>query len=114
VFLSAGRFKIKTRRCSKGMKHRLAKQKLASAFTSETSALVELHLRENMMHSSRFILPSRLALVRLDQAVEIAITGHFRGWSLGTRFYPVLYLLTRMGRARDWGHWATLWVGAPQ
>ena len=66
------------------------------------------------MHSSRFILPSRLALVRLDQAVEIAITGHFRGWSLGTRFYPVLYLLTRMGRARDWGHWATLWVGAPQ
>jgi hypothetical protein len=25
------------------------------------------------------------------------------GWSLGARFYPVLYLLTRMGAARDWG-----------
>ena len=30
--------------------------------------------------------------------------GHFRGWSLGARFYPVLYLLTRMGEARDWGN----------
>ncbi|MFG6083662.1 DUF262 domain-containing protein [Paracoccus litorisediminis] len=29
--------------------------------------------------------------------------GHFRGWSLGARFYPVLYMLTRMGEARDFG-----------
>jgi hypothetical protein len=29
--------------------------------------------------------------------------GHFAGWSLGARFYPILYLLTRMGEARDWG-----------
>ena len=29
--------------------------------------------------------------------------GHFTGWSLGARFYPVLYLLTRMGQACDWG-----------
>jgi len=29
--------------------------------------------------------------------------GHFMGWSLGARFYPVLYLLTRMGASRDWG-----------
>ena len=29
--------------------------------------------------------------------------GHFQGWSLGARFYPVLYMLTRMGEARDWG-----------
>lgn len=29
--------------------------------------------------------------------------GHFIGWSLGARFYPVLYMLTRMGEARDWG-----------
>jgi hypothetical protein len=28
---------------------------------------------------------------------------HFNGWSLGARFYPVLYMLTRMGAARDWG-----------
>ena len=29
--------------------------------------------------------------------------AHFTGWSLGARFYPVLYFLTRMGEARDWG-----------
>ena len=29
--------------------------------------------------------------------------GHFTGWSLGARFYPVLYMLTRMGSAQDWG-----------
>lgn len=29
--------------------------------------------------------------------------GHFTGWSLGARFYPVLYMLTRTGEARDWG-----------
>ena len=28
---------------------------------------------------------------------------HFTGWSLGARFYPVLYMLTRMGDALDWG-----------
>lgn len=26
----------------------------------------------------------------------------FRGWSLGSRFYPLLYLLTRVGESRDW------------
>ncbi len=29
--------------------------------------------------------------------------GHFTGWSQGARFYPILYILTRMGQARDWG-----------
>ena len=29
--------------------------------------------------------------------------GDFAGWSLGARFYPVLYMLTRMGEAEDWG-----------
>ena len=28
--------------------------------------------------------------------------GHFTGWSLGARFYPVLYMLTRMGDTQDW------------
>lgn len=29
--------------------------------------------------------------------------NHFSGWSLGARFYPILYMLTRVGQARDWG-----------
>ena len=28
---------------------------------------------------------------------------HFEGWNRGARFYRVLYWLTRMGEARDWG-----------
>lgn len=28
---------------------------------------------------------------------------HFGGWSRGARFYPALYLLTRIGEALDWG-----------
>lgn len=34
--------------------------------------------------------------------------GHFTGWSLGARLYPVLYMLTRMGESRDWGTGLTL------
>ena len=30
--------------------------------------------------------------------------GHFSGWGKGARFYPVLYMLTRVGDARDWGN----------
>jgi hypothetical protein len=29
--------------------------------------------------------------------------AHFNAWSLGARFYPILYMLTRMGNSRDWG-----------
>lgn len=29
--------------------------------------------------------------------------AHFRGWGIGARVYPVLYALTRIGEARDWG-----------
>ena len=28
---------------------------------------------------------------------------HFKGWSRGARFYPVLYMLTRKNEAMDWG-----------
>lgn len=45
-------------------------------------------------------LLEQLRLWRGDLRVE---AGHFNGWSLGARFYPVLYMLTRVGEARDWG-----------
>jgi hypothetical protein len=37
--------------------------------------------------------------------------GHFTGWNLGARFYPVLYLLTRMAEAKDWGNGLPLKAG---
>ena len=45
-------------------------------------------------------LIERLRLWRGGLRVE---PEHFMGWSIGVRFYPVLYMLTRMGDARDWG-----------
>ena len=30
------------------------------------------------------------------------LPNDFEAWSLGARFYPILYLLTRMGRTMDW------------
>jgi hypothetical protein len=53
-------------------------------------------------------------LDRLIQQVRLwhgglqVVPGHFAGWSLGARFYPVLYMLTRVGKARDWGEDVTL------
>ena len=38
-------------------------------------------------------------------------SAHFLGWSLGARFYPVLYMLTRMGEAKDWGTGLALKAG---
>lgn len=48
-------------------------------------------------------LDKLLEQLRLWHSGLRAEPGHFTGWSLGARFYPVLYLLTRMGEARDWG-----------
>lgn len=44
-----------------------------------------------------------LEQLRLWHGSLRAEPGHFAGSSRGARFYPVLYLLTRMGEARDWG-----------
>ena len=48
-------------------------------------------------------LDKLLEQLRLWHGGLRAEPGHFTGWSLGARFYPVLYLLTRMGESRDWG-----------
>lgn len=48
-------------------------------------------------------LDKLLERLRLWHGALRAEPGHFSGWSLGARFYPVLYLLTRMGEAKDWG-----------
>jgi len=44
-------------------------------------------------------LLSKLRLWQRDLNIQ---PDHFTGWSLGARFYPLLYLLTRMGQAQDW------------
>jgi len=49
--------------------------------------------------------------LRLSQGGLRVEPGHFHGWSLGARFYPVLYMLTRMTEARDWGSGLPLRAG---
>lgn len=44
-----------------------------------------------------------IADLRLSQGGLRVEPGHFHSWSTGSRFYPVLYMLTRMTEARDWG-----------
>jgi hypothetical protein len=56
-------------------------------------------------------LDKLLEQLRLWQGGLRVEAGHFTGWSLGARFYPVLYLLTRMGQARDWGNGLPLKTG---
>ena len=46
-------------------------------------------------------LDKLLEQLRLWHGGLRAEPGHFTGWSAGARFYPVLYMLTRMGGSRD-------------
>lgn len=48
-------------------------------------------------------LDQLIAELRLGQGGLRVEPGHFHSWSVGARFYPVLYMLTRMAEARDWG-----------
>ena len=48
-------------------------------------------------------LDALLEQLRLSRGGLRVEPAHFTAWSLGARFYPVLYMLTRMGAARDWG-----------
>lgn len=48
-------------------------------------------------------LDKLLDQLRLWHSGMLVESGHFTSWSLGARFYPVLYMITRMSQARDWG-----------
>ena len=64
---------------------------------------------ESMMDQDLGALESGLSIeaplevLRLWHGALRVEPAHFTGWSLGARFYPVLYLMTRTGEARDWG-----------
>ena len=48
-------------------------------------------------------LDGLLGTLRLWHGDLTVRPDHFSSWSLGARFYPVLYMLSRMGEAKDWG-----------
>ena len=70
-------------------------------FSSSTESYVDQDLAA--LEGEDGGLDKLLDQLRLWHGVLRTEPAHFSGWSLGARFYPVLYLLTRMGEAKDWG-----------
>ena len=76
---------------------------LQSAMWGRFSGSVESILDKDMEALERGGLDELIRELRLWRGSLKVQPDHFGGWSLGARFYPVLYLLTRIGEARDWG-----------
>jgi hypothetical protein len=70
-------------------------------FSGSTESFIDKDLEA--VDEGKGSLDPLLEQLRLWNGGLRAEPGHFTGWSLGARFYPVLYLLTRMGQSRDWG-----------
>jgi hypothetical protein len=70
-------------------------------FSGSTESMIDQGLAA--LESPGGGLDALLERLRLWQGGLQIEPAHFAGWSLGARFYPVLYMLTRMGDARDWG-----------
>lgn len=68
------------------------------AGSTETILNQDLHVLED----SGTGLDGLIANLRRDRGDLHIQPEDFRGWSLGARFYPLLYLLTRVYGARDW------------
>ena len=48
------------------------------------------------------VQPSQFANLRRDRGDLEIKPVDFQGWSMGARFYPLLYMLTRVHQAQDW------------
>ena len=70
-------------------------------FSGSTESLIDQDL--SVLEGSAGGLDALIENLRMSHGGLRVESGHFTGWSLGARFYPVLYMLTRMGESRDWG-----------
>jgi hypothetical protein len=70
-------------------------------FAGSTESILnkDLGLMENMDGA----LDRLIEEIHLSRGDLYIRPGNFDSWSLGARFYPLLYLLTRVDEARDWG-----------
>ena len=66
-------------------------------FSGSTESFIDQDLAA--LEGEGDVLEKLLEQLRLWHGSLRVEGGHFTGWSLGARFYPVLYLLTRMGEA---------------
>jgi hypothetical protein len=70
-------------------------------FSGSVESFIDKDL--GILEQSHGDLDKLIGELRLSQGGLRVEPGHFHAWSLGARFYPVLYMLTRMTEARDWG-----------
>ncbi len=70
-------------------------------FSASTESVIDKDL--GILEQSGGNLDKLLDELRLTQGGLRVEPGHFHSWSVGSRFYPILYMLTRMTEARDWG-----------
>jgi hypothetical protein len=70
-------------------------------FTGSTESVLNQDLA--VMEDHEGALERLIEQLRLSRGDLRIRPENFSGWSRGARFYPLLYLLTRVGSARDWG-----------
>ena len=70
------------------------------------SASSETRLDEDLaaLEGSDGDVDSLIKQLRRSRGSLVVEAEDFTSWGLAARFYPVLYMLTRMGGARDWGN----------
>jgi len=71
-------------------------------YSASTESTIDKDL--GILEASQGDLDKLVAELRLAQGGLRVEPGHFHSWSVGSRFYPVLYMMTRMTEARDWGN----------
>jgi hypothetical protein len=71
-------------------------------FSGSTESYIDQDLEA--LERTESPLDKLIEQLRLWHGSLMVEPGNLTGWSLGARFYPVLYMLTRMGEARDWGN----------
>jgi len=69
------------------------------AGSTESTLDKDLHLIENADHPIENLVQE----LRQNRGDLKLYGSDFRGWSRGARFYPMLYMLTRVWHAKDWG-----------
>ncbi|NOX62850.1 MAG: DUF262 domain-containing protein [Chloroflexi bacterium] len=70
-------------------------------FTGSTESTLNQDLA--VMENPEKSLDRLIEQLRIWRGDLIVRTENFAGWSRGARFYPMLYLLTRVSEALDWG-----------
>ncbi|MEX3314637.1 DUF262 domain-containing protein [Sulfitobacter sp. PS-8MA] len=69
-------------------------------FSASTESVIDKDL--GILEQSGGNLDKLIDELRLSQGGLRVEPGHFHSWSIGSRFYPILYMLTRMTEAVDW------------